>query len=367
MRPWVRLRLADLHHRAARYSDAEAAATRALTALNDAFPKSSMNGLSDLRLAVSRARAHALFVRGAARLHLRERSAAVADLEAYLATARPLEHEREARQGLAVLYEKAGRLFAAIEEYEALGYEADVGFLVDFVMKPSEIARYLAQRPNHKQRAKLRFSMGMHFARAGKFKEAEAAFRDAVPHLVDADDRARAEKAVSTYRELAALSPAKETDASLYAVGAFYYHQRRRIFWNPLLWPNGATTTVYSYAFFEDNPEDSRDHDRIRHYFERTNPLWRARESFLKLVKRFPKSELVPKALYSAATATLLLTTFSSYWRYRAACAGFARQARDLYQRVREEFPKHALAADAREWEEFAGKLPRSDRPRHCR
>jgi hypothetical protein len=365
--PWARLRLADLHYRAERYSDAESSATRALAILHDVAAKAVASGSAEHRVAVERGRAHALFVRGAARLHQRERKAAIADFEAYLATTKPHAHEREARQGLAVLYEKAGRPFASLDQYEALGYEADVAYLVDFVMKPAEIARYIEHRPNHKHRAKFRFAIGMHLARAGKFREAAAVFREVLPTLTDADDRARAEKAVATYGELAALTPAKETDASLYAIGAFYYHNRRRVFWNPLFWPNGATFTVQSYAFYEDSPEDGRDHERIRRYFERTNPLWRAREAFLRIVKRFPKSELVPKALYSAATATLRLVTFSSYWRARAACDGFARQARELYRQVREGFSKHALAADAREWEEFADKLPAGEKPRHCK
>ena len=193
--PWVRLRLADLHYRAARHSDAEAAASRVLAILHEMAAKESGSSGTELRGAVERARAHALFVRGAARLHLRERKPAIADFEAYLATEKPLTHEREARQGLAVLYEKAGRTFAALDQYETLGYEADVGFLVDFVMKPADIARYLEHRPNHKHRARFRFSIGMHLARAGKFREAAAVFGGVLPSLTDADERARAEKA----------------------------------------------------------------------------------------------------------------------------------------------------------------------------
>ncbi|HWA82025.1 MAG TPA: tetratricopeptide repeat protein, partial [Fimbriimonadaceae bacterium] len=90
-----------------------------------------------------------------------ERAAAIAGYEKVLRDYRESYVGGGARENLALLYEKAGRLGDALDMYYALGYEHDVAYMLDMRMSTAQIEEYLRGHPHHDSRDVIRYSLGM--------------------------------------------------------------------------------------------------------------------------------------------------------------------------------------------------------------
>jgi outer membrane protein assembly factor BamD (BamD/ComL family) len=336
-------------------------------------------------------RAAALWVAGVAEYRRRELGAARRTLARLAAEFPGGETGERARTLLAVAAEEAGDLDAALEQYLALGYEADVAYFVDVLLTPEQLAAFVERRPRDTRADELLYALGVRLLRAGRYREARAALQkvrttadDSPDHHDDyyGDERQpedpkyrmrsyfyeedasgadggeaadRRDSGVSaawvlrdlkTAEDLERLSLAAEraggTEAkaeALYQLASYLYEGSNLKFYNPAAWRGMRAEMLGSL-------DDSRyrspgEAEAVwRHAREHESPS-RALEIYLDIVRRYPDTRAARDAFYTAILCHQRLSGFNAYWRDAYELGLHAGERVVTYADLRRAYPRY--------------------------
>lgn len=310
----------------------------------------------------------ALFVRGAALHKLKRYRAALADFNELMRRFpnSPLRHG--AREELAILHEIVGDLGRALELYFALGYRADIAFLLDARMTTREIETFVTRHPRHPQVDLIAYSLGLRYLREERWRQSERWLKR-VP-------RARYEKYSKGRREWAArASPdpltaahdlealqragavarsADEKAAALYRYASYYYTHGNLLLYNSALWQQ-ERELAFDFWWNADHAT-RQDNTAARNHMYSHEVYARAKKICLMIARRYPHSPVAPQALYRAACCARWLANFNAWWSDDNKRHDHWDQAIQLMREVDRRYPHHPLARDARKFAEVFEK-----------
>jgi len=271
---------------------------------------------------------------------------------------------KPARELRALSREQSGDRVGAFAEYDALGYEYDIAYLLDARMTPAELQR-VAEAGPLSRRDLARFSLGMRHLRREELDKAIAIFEPMSAtrrkQLAKAGSRDyswieapknspldRMGDPLQTARDLKRLKAAATTPEGKYALASYYYNRRNLLLYNPV-W-QGARGVALGWFWNRDIAKKDDEVARAQNHYE-VESLFHARALCLEIAKAHPRSPVAPKALYRAATSTRRLANFNPWWRNHAEQQDYYAQAANLLKRVYTEYPKDPLAKNARKYE----------------
>lgn len=307
----------------------------------------------------------------------------------------------------ASLAEKLGKWPVALATYRTLNYRYDFAYLVDVRLPVAQLLQVAKDPLLVKDAEVLRLAAGYRRLRVNDFAGARAAFKsvpDAARYALlkvgskeyqgfsKPDPKGfidRIPNPLTTVSDLERLT-ADRTPKGKYALASYYYSHRNLMLYNASLWDGMRNNVLHPIDWskvpasegpqtWQIKPSASSadmqglaseggvfsgwnsyiatkaDRDAINAHFHQHECLWRAREICIALAKSSPKSDVTPLALYRAATATRRLARFNSWWDKESLEATgnktFYVEAANLLKQLYTQFPKHALAKNARKYE----------------
>ncbi|MBI3923765.1 MAG: tetratricopeptide repeat protein [Armatimonadetes bacterium] len=310
----------------------------------------------------------ALYVRGATLHKLKRYRAALADFNELIRRFpnSPLRHG--GREELAILYEVVGDLGRALEFYFALGYRADIAFLLDARMTTREMEAFLSRHPRHPQLDLIAYSLGIRYLREERWRQSERWLKR-IP-------RARYEKYSKGRREWAAkASPdpliaghdlealqragavARSTDekaAALYRYASYYYTHGNLLLYNSALWQQ-ERELAFDFWWNADHAT-RQDNTAARNHMHSHEVYARAKKICLMIARRYPHSPVAPQALYRAACCARWLANFNAWWSDENKRHDSWDESIHLMHEVARRYPHHPLAREARKFAEVFKK-----------
>lgn len=343
-----------------------------------------------------RERAEALWVKGVAERRVGDLASARRTLTQLVAEFPGGEMVEGARRLLAMAAEDAGNLDAALEQYLALNYDADVAYFVDVLMTPEQLAGFVARHAGQPRQDELTYALGVRCLRAGKYAEARAAFNrvrtqradaakesgydsynsyegasadpkgrfsywlweeveDDVLHgkgvnaawvmrdMQTADDLERLEREVA----LAASDEAKAE--ALYQLASYLFEGSSLKFYNPAAW--GGSRATFIGWLDESSYRAPNEAQTIRRYMQEHEAIARALVIYLDIVKRYPRARAAGDALYTAIVAHQRLSEFNSRWRDMYGAGFHAGERMVTYKDLRRAYPNYRLPRGTNGWE----------------
>lgn len=295
----------------------------------------------------------ALYVSGSVRQRQGNFAAARRDFQRILDRYHSAYVAGGARENLALIAEKTGRLGDALDQYYALGYVYDVAYMLDMRMSPAQIAAYLRARPDSPDRDRIRFSLGLRLLREKRWQSAIDVLA-AMPaktrrRILDArpwygndslyEDQGGLDDPLETARELAALDRKARRArgrtakaAALYAMANYYYHRRDLLLYNPALW-QGARAYVIGFSWNASASSPADDAALDRHHYE-TECLAQTLGYCRRALALRPSRDLAAQIAYRGATAAARLSDFNPYWRWKDSRVGLMAEAQSLMTRA---------------------------------
>lgn len=303
-----------------------------------------------------------------------------------LLAARPARYlAQSAAEHLALLEERYGDPLKALAIYRELNYDLDIAFLADARLSTAQLERFISTLPaftktkprleyHHgsglslaRSRNVFIYALGMRYLRKGDFARAASTFKrlskqerlDFGLSKAEAkqlserwwspDDLPKGRDPLDTVTALWALR--KKADRSrgnaraqaLYEMAAYQYKNRNLLYYSVSLWKGQRAWSIEEYW----NDEVNNDQDEaalIRHCYEH-EALRHAAELCREIVRTYPKSPVLPKALYTGALASERLGNMNGWWRERKL--PLLRTALAYFARLEREFPKDPLAKPA--------------------
>ncbi|MBS1700023.1 MAG: hypothetical protein JST12_00040 [Armatimonadetes bacterium] len=270
---------------------------------------------------------------------------------------------------LAFLNEKYGSALRAYELYRDIAYDEDRYFVADSVMSPEELKVEISRVANRAERGALRYTLAMRYFRVNRFDEAKEVL-EGLPkewRMAKGIDMSQSKSNAEYFKRdllddidplddvktMAALhnrslhgTTAKARAEALYAMAQYAKKRRLLMYYSAGLW-QGGRTDAYS-VFWNTLINKGLSQERaMRSAFEHECDA-HVIEYCEELVRRYPNSKLVPKALYSAGVAYETLSRFNSFWeddKDRLLKKGIR-----LMTRLNREYPDDALARAARKY-----------------
>ncbi len=344
----IAAQLAEIEYMRNRHRDAAAWANRALAARGEG---------KDL----------AIYVRGASRRKTGKEAAAISDLQRLLRQYPASYLCGGARENLALLYEKRGRLDLALDLYYRLVYDQDAAYILDARMSTRQVAAYIRSHPRHPQRDLLIYTLGIRQLRDNRYSDSlrtlaqlpDAKIREmmsqkkgddwwASVHNKPRDPRKTARDLAHLARAVRKANGRNARAAAMYQQASYIYHNRDLLFYNAGLW-RGQRATCYDF-FWDKEAATRRDHEALRRHNYEHECLYRVRRLCLDLARKYPDSPSAPKALYRAACATNYLTGFNYWWEFEADKMDYWSQSVRLMKRVYQKYPNDPLAKNARKY-----------------
>ncbi|HZI18298.1 MAG TPA: tetratricopeptide repeat protein [Pyrinomonadaceae bacterium] len=336
-------------------------------------------------------RAAALWTRGVAEYRLRDYAAARRTLVGLAEEFPDGDLAEGARRFVALAAEDAGDIEGALEQYLALGYEADAAYFLDVLMTPEQVASFVERRPEHPRRDVLLYSLGLRYMRLHCFDEARAAFarvRTSAPtgnggHSYDnpcaqawrkpqntffncldpkePDDEEpgvvlarwvardlRTMEEIEARERAAELAAGDEAKAeALYQLAGYYYGASELVFYNPAAWRGGRFFALY-YDYEPRAPGEPR---LLRRYMEQHERLVHALGVYLRVAREYPQTRAARDSLYTAAVIHERLAHFMLFWpaEYRLGMQAGERMV--TYADVRRAYPGYQLPRGTWRWE----------------
>jgi TolA-binding protein len=259
-----------------------------------------------------------------------------------------------ARRAVAMIAEDAGDIDAALEQYIALKYKIDQGYLIDYLMTPEQLAAFIEKHPDSIKRNEFTYALGVRYLRLNRWDEARKTLAqvetaplsnyyyycgscrcDAAGNCIDPktnalsideDDSGRKEippalvmRDVQTVNDLEALERAAnqavgdEAKAeALYQYASYQYEANSLLFYNPLATPRYYNLgTLAGYGRYRAPNEaqilfaSQQEHERLA----------RALKIYLQVVTNYPHTRAARDALYTAAVCHERLSNYNPYWR----------------------------------------------------
>lgn len=352
-------------------------------------------------------RAKALWIKGAAEYRLKTYDAARKTLTQLADDYPDGDLVEGARRMLATLAEDAGDLGGALEQYLALGYDADAGYFVDVLMTPEQLAAFVAAHEDSPRRDELLYALGLRHMRAGRYPAARAAFArvrtrtdsdsmassvygyydydEENPHKhpklnirhsfwdYDFDGDATAPDAVAAdpsrdsrvyadwllkdtqtldrlERLQAAIDCAADDEAKAEATYqlASYFYEGTLITYNPAAW-RGARATMLGTLDEAQYRSPNEAHTVWRHAQEH-EAASRALSLYLDVVRLYPRTRAARDALYTAMLCHDRLSNYNGYWRARYEQGLHAGERMVTLADLRRAYPDYRLPFDGH-WE----------------
>jgi hypothetical protein len=292
-----------------------------------------------------------------------------------------------AREALAYLYDKRGELGLALDEFYSLNsslstnqdgepddvlrnYGADIGYLIDAKMTPSQLKSYIQRHARSPLRDVWVYSLGLRYLRKEQFRQAKQLFSS-----LSSDERRKLSHAWNNYefdgndplqdplqtandlcqlRYEASVASSPEAKASaLYRVATYYYIRRDLLLYNAPIWRG---TRVNSFEFsWNRSTETVADKSALKgHQYEHECTM-HAYQIFRDVATRFPKTSVAPKALYCAACALERCSHLSEWWREESSASHGLTRAADLMKAVLKLYPGSSLAEASEKYGEVYG------------
>lgn len=383
-------RVAQINYNAGRYASARLLAQKALRLRTDSEDK-----------------ARAQYVLAGSLARLGQPKEAIREGERLLQPTTPGYLRQGAAEFLALQHERHGDLLRALDLYIGLGYQYDAAFLADARLTPDQLKRYLSRSPKYQPRSlrsmeaygqdngdindgspsrdALQYTLGMRYLRQENYIEARRAFLklpretrtnwgmlaqnrkemlnsdgslgwDKAPKVVDPID------IVAKLENLTRLSKSsKSADAraqAIYDKAAYIYKERNLLFYSPAIW-QGQRAFAFDYFWSEaiNGPADKAALDRHLNEHECLAQSMRLCE---EIVVKYPKSRVMPKALYTSALSAERLSNLNTTWRLRGE--PLLQKAVNRLDRLTKDYPTDALAKPAAKYKrEFAKQLAKPD------
>ena len=311
--------------------------------------------------------------------------------------------ERAARRLLAIASEEAGDLGAALDQYLALGYDADVAYFLDVLLTPDQLASFVLSRPDHARRDELLYALGLRLMRANRYREARAFLlrvRTTAPKSPDSYDddgddsydrrpedpkgnirhhfyeegaaftdggvaAGRRESGVyadwllrdlKTAEELQTLTDRAEAGwtqeeraEGLYQLASYLYEGSNLKFYNPAAWRGMRAEMLASLD--ESRYRSPGEAATVWRHAREHETLARALDIYLEVARRYPGTRAARDSLYTAALCHARLADFNAYWRRAYDELGLHAGARLVtHEDVRREYPRYG-APPAGRWE----------------
>jgi TolA-binding protein len=342
-----------------------------------------------------RERAEALWVKGVAERRVGDLASARRTLTQLVAEFPGGEMIEGARRLLAMAAEDAGDLDAALEQYLALGYAADVAYFVDVLMTPDQLAGFVACHAGQPRQDELTYALGVRYLRAGKYAEARAAFNRVRTNRADAakdDDDSydsyegasgdpKGRFSYSLWEEMedaaldgtgvnaawvmrdmqtvddlerlereVALAVGDEAQAeALYQLASYLFQGSSLKFYNPAAWDGMRAMLIGSLD--ESSYRAPNEAQTIRLYMQEHESIARAVVIYLDIVKRYPRARAAGDALYTAIVAHQRLSEFNSIWRDMYGAGFHAGERMVTYKDLRRAYPNYRLPRGTNGWE----------------
>ena len=332
-------------------------------------------------------RAQALWTIGVAEHRLQHFASARKNLETLIRDDPKGELTPGARRLLAMVAEDSGDIDAALEQYLALKYTADVAYFVDTLMTIEQLAQFVDRHPNLPEKNKLTYSLGLRYLRANLWNDARATFgkvravadpeagfyssgcqlgtnncKDAKDPRVDVDQNPKITNEllmldVQTANDLERLEQAvtragdnESTAEALYQLASYQYEASSLLFYNPVLW-GGLRYWQLSYFALEGRYRAPNESQRLFAYMQEHETLARALKIYLEIVDRYPHTRAARDAFYSAAVCHERLSGYNPYWRdiYEAGLHAGTRMV--TYTDVKSAYPTYQLPRGTYGWQ----------------
>lgn len=306
----------------------------------------------------------ARYVRASTLMKQGDKVQAIAGYEAILANYPNSKIRAGARENLAIAYESIGDLSRALDQYYALGFDADIAYLVDVRMSPKDLEKYIAERPKSPFHARHKYSLGLRYLRQSKFSEAQKWF-DQVPSeamhklagLSDKDSFSNGnldwlQDPRITARDLAKLQR-KVDDAhsendkaqAMFEMASYYYTKRNLLQYNPAVW-QGMRGVMLGMFWNADTALAADKAAMVRHHQE-AEDIYKTFTLCKSISKNYPNSPIAPKALYRGACAARRLADFNSWWRSTTELGDMWAECIGMMKTIVEKYPNDPLAKDA--------------------
>ena len=272
-----------------------------------------------------------------------------------------------AREELAVLYETVGKYGRALEEDFALGYQADVAWLVDVKMTSADLRAYIAQHPNHPKRTFLWYALGIRSMRDGQYRRAKACFAQVSLPLTrkayaeyesywygspPADPRATLNTLMEWDRKLRHARNRTEKWSVLFGYAKYLDQGPDTLIYNEPAWKGVRMDNLQALSPLDVTHKTQDERLRIS-YLERDNVLLRAAGMYLRAVRIAPERAETPLILYAAAYCYLRVANYNYFFRQASPRRGYLRKAKALWQRLAIEYPSSP-------WTRKAARLDRA-------
>lgn len=234
-----------------------------------------------------------------------------------------------AKENLAILAERSGRLGDALDLYDELGYRMDFAYMADARMSPGELQSYL-RRPNARRRDVLTYTLGMRYLRLNRWSEAEATFAKLSParrkELTASpgwnwDQNRGLQDPLATLAALRkmdeAVKRAKGREAkadALYRMASYYYTHRPLLLYSPMLWRGDRAISI-SYSW-NDRAATAADRLALARHHNEHECLSHALALCRRVVREYPGTVAAGPAAYRGAVAAQRLANMSPYWRW---------------------------------------------------
>ena len=302
-----------------------------------------------------------------------------------------------AMEQLAIAAERAHKYALALKQYIALGYETDIAYLLDLLMKGDEITSVLSQHdplwekiswPMHaienalhgrfhepdgeaprekgvRLREELRYAAGMAYLREGKFQRAITSLSALAPYVREALDEGRATlgsqacpPALNTAQQLYAFSnkiehaaSAEAKAAAMYQMACYYHNNGCLLLYNASLW-NGSRVLEFEIFLHKETLSKSQI-ARMQDYLNHHEVYLISRRICAEILTKYPHSKVAPDALYRQACATIRVGALADWYSKEFANLAImptANEASNLFKKLTILYPHSPLSVPAKKY-----------------
>lgn len=303
---------------------------------------------------------------------------------------------------LALQNERHGDPLKAFDLYVGLGYRLDVAYLADALLTPQQLESslnrgrrwkpgtlaapspeyYMYQDSDPLTPHILRYTLGMRYLRQEKYDKARQAFlkiplqvrknwgitakerKDLLWHdnTIGYDKAPPVRDPLIVVAKLSDLTSkikqARSSNAkaqAIYDKAAYIYREKNLLFYSPGLWKGNRAFMIR--AWWNDDVANRPDEEALGRHVAEHECVAHSLRLCEEIIQKYPKSAVMPKALYTAALSAQRLSNLATSER--------AFEDRHLMQisinrldRLQREFPEHTLAKPALKYKhEFIAEL----------
>ena len=329
-------------------------------------------------------REQALLAKGFSEHRMKDFSAARKTLKGYVNSYPQGEFTEDAHRLLAMVAEDSGDLDEALEHYLALDYWQDVAYFIDVLMKPEQLARFIARHPNLKEHDDLLYALGLRYMREEKWREARETLIQVktfscentnvrygysgygeprkINPKYDMNPPTEStgsicdcwvQKDLQTVKELESLAAVIDVATgdeakaeAMYQYASHQYDSNHLSFYNTAAWHFQRHDLLA-----EISPRSINETSMLFEYSQKHEPIARALPIYLEIVERYPATKAAQDALFSSAIIHERLSDYNYYWRSVYGLGLHAGDRMVTYSDVKSAYPKYQFPRGTYGWE----------------